>query len=88
MATWHVYLLRCKDDTLYCGITTDLDRRLAAHNAGKASKYTRSRLPAKLVWSVRVRSESTARKREAAIKALSRHEKEPLITIALSRPPR
>ena len=46
-----VYLLRCADGTLYCGWTTDLERRLAAHNAGRASRYTRSRLPVELAWS-------------------------------------
>lgn len=48
MSQWHVYLLTCADGTLYCGITTDLPRRLAEHNAGTASKYTRARLPVAL----------------------------------------
>ena len=47
---WVCYLLRCADDTLYCGITNDLERRLAAHDAGTASKYTRVRLPVELVF--------------------------------------
>lgn len=48
--SWWVYLLRCGDGTLYTGITDDLDRRLAAHNAGRGAKYTRSRRPVTLVW--------------------------------------
>ena len=47
---WLCYILRCTDDTLYCGITNDLDKRLAAHNAGTASKYTRVRVPVELVF--------------------------------------
>ena len=46
---WVVYLLRCADNTLYCGVTNDFDARFAAHNAGKGAKYTRSRLPVELV---------------------------------------
>ena len=51
--SWWVYLLRCGDGTLYTGITDDLDRRLAAHNAGRGAKYTRSRRPVTLVWRAR-----------------------------------
>ena len=79
-ATWTVYLVRCRDGSLYTGITTDLDRRLAAHNAGTASRYTRSRLPVKLVHEERGFSHSTALKREAAIKRLSRPRKLGLLT--------
>jgi len=75
MARWHVYILRCRDGSLYTGITTDLDARLRAHNAGKGAKYTRSRLPVALAWSAAAKSESVARVREARIKALSRTEK-------------
>ena len=46
----YTYLLRCSDGTLYCGWTDNIEKRLAAHNSGKASKYTRSRLPVKLVY--------------------------------------
>ena len=74
-ANWTVYLVRCRDGSLYTGITTDLDRRLAAHNAGTASRYTRSRLPVKLVHEETGFSHSTALKREAAIKRLPRREK-------------
>ncbi len=78
---WHVYLLRCADGTLYCGVTNDLPRRLAAHLAGKGAKYTRPRRPVKLAWSVRVRDKSAALKREHAVKALSRGQKLRLISV-------
>lgn len=73
--SWTVYLVRCRDGSLYTGITTDLVRRLAAHNAGTASRYTRSRLPVKLVHEEPGFTHSSALKREAAIKRLSRPKK-------------
>ena len=76
---WLVYILRCSDGSLYTGITNDLPKRLKAHNAGRASKYTRSRLPVWLVYSEPQRSKSAALKREAAIKRLRRAEKERLV---------
>ena len=76
---WHVYLLRCSDGSLYAGITNDLPKRLKAQAAGKASKYTRSRLPVKLVHSEPQKSKSAALKREAAIKTLRRAEKDRLV---------
>ena len=72
---WFVYILRCADGTLYTGITTDLDRRCQQHNAGTASRYTRSRCPVKLVYQEPQRSQSLALKREAAIKKLTRRQK-------------
>ncbi|MFM7412869.1 MAG: GIY-YIG nuclease family protein [Planctomycetota bacterium] len=75
---WLVYLLRCSDGSLYTGITNDLPKRLKAHAAGKASRYTRSRLPVKLAYSESQRSKSAALKRELAIKKLRRAEKEKL----------
>ncbi|ADL55883.1 GIY-YIG nuclease family protein [Gallionella capsiferriformans] len=72
---WICYLLRCADDTLYCGITNDLDKRLDAHNAGTAAKYTRARGPVALVFSESCADRSAASKRELAIKKLSRGEK-------------
>lgn len=72
---WLVYLLRCRDGSLYTGITTDLPRRLAAHAAGRASRYTRSRLPVTLAYSEPQPSHSAALKREAAIKRLRRTQK-------------
>ena len=77
------YLLRCADGTLYCGWTNDLEKRLAAHNSGKASKYTRSRLPVKLIYFETFDTKQEAMSREARIKQLSRREK-----LALVNPPR
>jgi putative endonuclease len=76
---WLVYLLRCRDGSLYCGITNDLDKRLKAHAAGKASRYTRSRLPVALVYSNPQKSKSAALKREAAIKKQPRRAKLELV---------
>jgi len=72
---WWVYLLRCSDGTFYIGMSTDVEKRLATHNAGKGAKYTRGRLPVACVWREEVTSESAARKREYALKQLSRNEK-------------
>ena len=74
-----VYLLRCGDGSLYCGWTNDLERRLAAHGAGRASRYTRSRLPVELAWSVEVGGRSEAMREEARVKRLTRAEKLRLI---------
>lgn len=79
VAIWHVYILRCADGTLYTGITNDLTRRCDQHNAGTASRYTRSRLPVALVYQEEQGSRSLALKRELAIKKLSRQQKELLI---------
>lgn len=72
---WHVYLLRCRDGTLYAGATNDLPGRLARHAAGKGARYTRSRLPVELAWTVRVADRGSALRREAAVKRLPRTEK-------------
>jgi putative endonuclease len=77
-----VYLLRCSDDSLYCGWTNDLDKRLAAHQAGTASKYTRPRRPVELALSVECESYTHARREEARIKKLTRTEKLALINAA------
>ena len=66
----YVYLLRCADDTLYCGWTTNIERRLAAHQAGTASRYTRSRLPVELATAFTVADRSAALREEARIKRL------------------
>ena len=79
---WIVYLLRCGDGTLYTGIAKDVNRRCRQHNAGTASRYTRSRLPVRLVFREAHVSRSSALKREAAIKALSRRQKLSLIRLA------
>jgi putative endonuclease len=70
-----VYLLRCRDGSLYCGATNALERRLAEHEAGRASRYTRSRLPVELVWSRPLASRSEALREEARIKRLTRAQK-------------
>ncbi|MDF1746969.1 MAG: UV DNA damage repair endonuclease UvsE [Gimesia sp.] len=78
---WFVYILRCADGSLYTGITNDLERRFKQHNAGTASRYTRSRLPVILEYHEEARSKGAALKRELAIKALSRQAKERLILL-------
>ncbi len=83
--TWIVYILRCADDSLYTGITKDVDRRLEQHNAGTASRYTRSRLPVRLEYQEEQPNQSFALKRELAIKAMSRQKKESLIRLVESR---
>ena len=77
--TWCVYILRCVDDSLYTGITNDLNRRFEQHNAGTASRYTRSRLPVELAYQESQDSRSLALKRELAIKAMPRKVKDALI---------
>ncbi|MDE2293491.1 MAG: GIY-YIG nuclease family protein [Elusimicrobia bacterium] len=79
MSRWSVYVVRCADGTLYTGVTTDLARRVAQHNAGRGAAYTRARRPVSLVWSRPARSRSAALKREAAIKALPRGGKDRLV---------
>lgn len=76
---WVCYLLRCADDTFYCGITNDMEKRLAAHNAGEGAKYTRGRLPVKVAYSESCADKSAALKRELQIKGLSRAAKEALL---------
>lgn len=73
--SWFCYLLRCADDTLYCGITNDLEKRLATHNAGAGAKYTRSRRPVELLYFETWDDRSLASKREREVKALSRAAK-------------
>jgi putative endonuclease len=76
---WFVYLLLCRDQTLYCGITDDVQRRLEMHRSGKGAKYTRGRGPLELVYTEECESYSSALKREYAIKQLPRSEKLKLI---------
>ena len=76
MKTWFVYILRCRDGSLYTGISTDVEARLARHNKGKGAAYTRSRKPVVLIWKEETRDESTARKREVEIKSWKKVEKE------------
>ena len=72
---WVVYILECRDGTLYTGITDDLSKRLKAHNAGKGAKYTRGRGPVVLRYREECDDHGTALRREIAIKKLSRMEK-------------
>lgn len=76
---YYIYLLECSDGSLYTGFTTDVGRRLKTHNAGKGAKYTRSRLPVRLVYSEEYATEHEARSRECAVKKLTRAEKFALI---------
>ena len=77
--TAYVYMLSCADGSLYTGWTNDLAKRLENHQAGKGAKYTRGRLPVKLAYYETYETESEARKRECAIKKLTRQQKEKLI---------
>jgi putative endonuclease len=77
-----VYLLRCADGTLYCGWSTDPERRLRQHEAGTASRYTRTRRPVELVWSAECGDRSEALREEARVKRLSRAQKSALIAAA------
>jgi putative endonuclease len=72
---WSLYVLECSDGTLYTGITNDLARRVAQHNNGTASRYTRCRTPVKLVHEEPCKDRSQALKRESAMKRLTRSEK-------------
>ncbi len=81
-AIWYLYILNCADGSLYTGITTDVERRLKEHNgegSSKGAKYTKGRGPFEVVYTKKFRSRSTASKKEAAIKKLSREEKLKLI---------
>lgn len=77
--SWHLYILRCGDGTLYTGITTDVQHRLEAHRQGRGAKYTRGRGPLELVYQEPCQDHSQALRRELEIKALPRQEKETLI---------
>src|SRR6266487_5615069 len=79
---WFVYVLRCAEGSLYTGIAKDVSRRCQQHNAGTASRYTRSRLPVVVVYQEGHASRSLALRREAAIKALTRRQKLSLIRLA------
>ncbi|MCW8890629.1 MAG: GIY-YIG nuclease family protein [Sedimenticola sp.] len=86
MHTWYVYILLCRDNTLYTGITTDLERRVHEHNhSPKGAKYTRARRPLELVYHEAVDSRATACRREWALKKLSAQEKRLLISAQLHK---
>lgn len=76
---WYLYILRCKDGSLYTGITTDVEKRLEAHQSGKGAKYTRGRGPLVLVYREECGTHSDALKREVEIKRLTREQKQVLI---------
>ena len=78
---WFVYIVRCGDGSLYTGIAKDVKRRCQQHNNGKASRYTRSRRPTRLVWHEAHPSQRSALKRESAIKTLTRREKLAMIRL-------
>jgi len=82
---WHVYILRCRDGTLYTGIAVDVAKRLDAHRSGAGAKYTRSRLPVALVYQEAQPDRSGAQKREAALRRLGREGKLELIRGSGSR---
>ncbi len=76
---WFLYILRCGDGSLYTGVTTDLERRLKEHQAGKASRYTRAHGPVSMVHSERCGGRARALSRECAVKSLGRKAKEALV---------
>jgi putative endonuclease len=86
MAAWFVYVVRCRDGSLYTGISTDVAARVAAHNGGRGARYTRSRLPVALVMVERRRTRGAALRREAAIKALDRPRKLALLADSAADP--
>ena len=77
--SFYVYMLRCRDNSLYTGYTNDVDRRCAVHNAGKGAKYTRARLPVTVVYREELPDKHTAMQREYEIKQLNKSQKEALI---------
>jgi putative endonuclease len=79
VTTWFLYVLECKDGTLYTGVTTDVARRVAAHDAGRGARYTRGRGPVTLVYLDEQPDRSSALRRERATKRLSRAAKERLL---------
>lgn len=76
---WFVYIVECSDHTLYTGVATNLEARLAEHNAGRGAKYTRTRLPVELVHSEKAEDRSAALRREYAIKRMRSEDKRGLI---------
>lgn len=79
MPAWSVYIVRCVDGSLYTGISTDVEARIAKHNSGKGAAYTRSHRPVVLVFVEPAESESAAKKREAEIKRMTKMGKEGLL---------
>ena len=79
---WFVYILKCTDATFYTGISPDVEQRVKTHNLGKASRYTRARLPVKVIYIEQCADRSEASKREAEIKKLSKKKKLKLVILA------
>lgn len=79
MDEWYLYILRCGDGSLYTGITTDVEKRFAAHTEGKGAKYTRGRGPLKIVYQEKCGTHSEALKREITVKKLTRQAKENML---------
>ena len=78
-SVWYLYILRCREATLYTGITTDVEKRLEAHSSGRGAKYTRGRGPLELVYRETCGTHSDALKRELAVKRMTRAKKQALI---------
>ncbi len=83
--SYFIYLLLCSDNSLYCGITTDVARRFKEHQSGKGGAYTRSHKVVKILYTERVKDRSTALKREAEIKKMTRTKKLELIKISQTK---
>jgi len=79
---WFCYIVECRDTTLYCGITTDIEKRISKHNSGKGAKYCATRRPVILKWFCELENRSDASKEECRIKKLSREEKLKLISLS------
>lgn len=77
---YYVYIVKCRDSSLYCGYTNDIEKRIKTHNDGLGAKYTKSRLPVRLVYFEEAETKSDALKREAAIKKLTKKQKLVLIS--------
>ncbi len=84
-SAWRVYILRCRDGSLYTGATNDLGRRFERHAAGRGARYTRSRLPVTLAYEENARDRGAALRREAALKALTRAQTLALIAARLEK---
>ena len=82
---WVCYLLGCADGTLYCGITNDMEKRMAAHNSGEGAKYTRGRSPVQLLYAEPCADKSAALKRELQIKCLPRSKKQAIVASAANK---
>ena len=78
--SWSVYLVRCKDNSLYCGISNDVQKRVITHNKGKGAKYTKYRVPVVLVYCEEIGALGDALRRERQIKNMSKNKKEQMIT--------